>query len=543
MQSNDHFRSSGSPLVRSPHLLANDLQSQLSMLYALTQQSLSSSAPTDLNMESKNKRFKKTMPLPNEPPTQIPMVSATTSRSNSTSDREVVKVVTTAGPQCVDKDFLTHLLARKDVIPARKRRDFIPNEMKDDQYWERRRKNNLAAKRSREKRRLNDIVLETKVVELSNENEMLKAKLNLMLSRLNMKECEMEQLFEEEQRLGHICLKPATNTTAIFGQRSGTSDDEDEGRPLKSVPKKIIASSNMHEDDDEVSSNNDDMANARSQHPLLFNQLTGGVQNTNSVVDLSRSEVKTGNLLSAMPEKSPSPLTPSPSPPNESLLQILANQILKTKQQDPLPSTASSRLLTIASPSESKPTESTLKRALNQMQQEEQQPPPQQQIQQQQLQQNDQEQQKRKWDEAAMTLLSLNKPPQPPVEQQKALQSVCQSVINGLLRKPNPPKATIDYHSHHSAHHQHMQGENFHHHQPTNLNSFAQFKTLMNYFSNTSNNPFNAIPPSQPSPVATPESINTEVQQETTNIQPSQSEHRGDMMPLKLRMKMLNAKI
>lgn len=99
------------------------------------------------------------MPLPNEPPTQIPMVSATTSRSNSTSDREVVKVVTTAGPQCVDKDFLTHLLARKDVIPARKRRDFIPNEMKDDQYWERRRKNNLAAKRSREKRRLNDIVL------------------------------------------------------------------------------------------------------------------------------------------------------------------------------------------------------------------------------------------------------------------------------------------------------------------------------------------------------------------------------------------------
>ena len=70
--------------------------------------------------------------------------------------------------------------------------------MKDDHYWERRRKNNLAAKRSREKRRFNDIVLgkkkkfliqsifnnicffhsiETKVVELSNENEALKAKL------------------------------------------------------------------------------------------------------------------------------------------------------------------------------------------------------------------------------------------------------------------------------------------------------------------------------------------------------------------------------
>ena len=97
------------------------------------------------------------MPLSNDLPTQVPLISAT--ESACLSDREVVKVVTTAGPQCVDKDFLTQLLTRKDVIPARKRRDFIPNDMKDDHYWERRRKNNLAAKRSREKRRLNDIVL------------------------------------------------------------------------------------------------------------------------------------------------------------------------------------------------------------------------------------------------------------------------------------------------------------------------------------------------------------------------------------------------
>jgi hypothetical protein len=100
------------------------------------------------------------MPLPNQPPTQVPLISATDSSSlNSINDREVIKVVTTAGPQCVDKEFLTQLLTRKDVIPARKRRDFIPNDMKDNHYWERRRKNNLAAKRSREKRRLNDIVL------------------------------------------------------------------------------------------------------------------------------------------------------------------------------------------------------------------------------------------------------------------------------------------------------------------------------------------------------------------------------------------------
>ncbi|CAF4913591.1 unnamed protein product, partial [Rotaria socialis] len=80
-------------------------------------------------------------------------ISATdSSYSNSINDRDMVKVVTTAGTQCIDKEFLTQLLTRKNVIPARKRRDFIPNDMKDDHYWERRRKNNLAAKRSREKR-------------------------------------------------------------------------------------------------------------------------------------------------------------------------------------------------------------------------------------------------------------------------------------------------------------------------------------------------------------------------------------------------------
>lgn len=241
--------------------------------------------------------------------------------------------------------------------------------------------------------------------------------------------------------------------------------------------------------------------------------------------------MKTGNLLSAIPEKSPSPLTPSPSPPNESLLQILANQILKNKQQETVSSTTSSRLLTIASPTESKSIESSLKRNLNQMHKDTQ------------HHQQEQEQQQRKWDEAAMTLLSLNKPTPAPVEQQKALQSVCQSVINGLLRKPQPPRATIDYHSHHSMHHHQMQGENFHHHHPpTNIHSFAQLKTLMNYFSNSSNNPFH-VPTSQPSPVVTPEPMNNINQVDTSTVQTVQHEPRGDMMPLKLRMKMLNAKM
>ncbi|XP_078424887.1 nuclear factor interleukin-3-regulated protein [Cetorhinus maximus] len=60
---------------------------------------------------------------------------------------------------------------------CRRKREFIPDEKKDALYWEKRRKNNEAAKRSREKRRLNDMVLENKLMALGEENARLKSEL------------------------------------------------------------------------------------------------------------------------------------------------------------------------------------------------------------------------------------------------------------------------------------------------------------------------------------------------------------------------------
>ncbi|XP_040272875.1 nuclear factor interleukin-3-regulated protein [Bufo bufo] len=60
---------------------------------------------------------------------------------------------------------------------CRRKREFIPDEKKDAMYWEKRRKNNEAAKRSREKRRLNDMVLENKLIALGEENSNLKTEL------------------------------------------------------------------------------------------------------------------------------------------------------------------------------------------------------------------------------------------------------------------------------------------------------------------------------------------------------------------------------
>ncbi|XP_051540982.1 nuclear factor interleukin-3-regulated protein-like [Myxocyprinus asiaticus] len=83
--------------------------------------------------------------------------------------------------QGADRDLIDHKLStlpfKSKSITCRRKREFIPDEKKDILYWERRRKNNEAAKRSREKRRLNDMVLENKLMALGEENASLKAEL------------------------------------------------------------------------------------------------------------------------------------------------------------------------------------------------------------------------------------------------------------------------------------------------------------------------------------------------------------------------------
>lgn len=69
------------------------------------------------------------------------------------------------------------LTKSKPNMTCRRKREFISDEKKDASYWEKRRKNNEAAKRSREKRRMNDMVLENRVMALNDENVRLKTEL------------------------------------------------------------------------------------------------------------------------------------------------------------------------------------------------------------------------------------------------------------------------------------------------------------------------------------------------------------------------------
>lgn len=82
--------------------------------------------------------------------------------------------------QGANRDLIGHKISAipfKTKSTCRRKREFIPEEKKDTLYWERRRKNNEAAKRSREKRRINDMVLENKLMALGEENASLKAEL------------------------------------------------------------------------------------------------------------------------------------------------------------------------------------------------------------------------------------------------------------------------------------------------------------------------------------------------------------------------------
>lgn len=82
--------------------------------------------------------------------------------------------------QGANRDLMGHKISAgpfKSKTTCRRKREFIPEEKKDNVYWERRRKNNEAAKRSREKRRINDMVLENKLIALGEENTSLKAEL------------------------------------------------------------------------------------------------------------------------------------------------------------------------------------------------------------------------------------------------------------------------------------------------------------------------------------------------------------------------------
>ncbi|XP_051563698.1 nuclear factor interleukin-3-regulated protein-like [Myxocyprinus asiaticus] len=106
------------------------------------------------------------------------------SQDGATSFTEETMSILTSS-NMLARSFLIHPrgLRRKECSETdvsntlRHKREFITTEKKDEGYWDKRKKNNEAARRSREKRRFNDIVVENKVLALLEDNAHLKAEL------------------------------------------------------------------------------------------------------------------------------------------------------------------------------------------------------------------------------------------------------------------------------------------------------------------------------------------------------------------------------
>ncbi|XP_063150403.1 uncharacterized protein LOC134490945 isoform X2 [Candoia aspera] len=97
---------------------------------------------------------------------------------NGLLNHSLLRTAGSLGPQQKDQGVPSTM--------ARRKREFTPDEKKDDGYWDKRKKNNEAAKRSREKRRVSDLALEGRVLALLEENARLKAELLALKFRFGL---------------------------------------------------------------------------------------------------------------------------------------------------------------------------------------------------------------------------------------------------------------------------------------------------------------------------------------------------------------------
>ncbi|KAK3600674.1 hypothetical protein CHS0354_029537 [Potamilus streckersoni] len=107
-------------------------------------------------------------------------------RKSQSSTIPTCIVAPTANDHRLSDDMDERDLSPSSFIPSRKQREFIPENRKDDHYWEKRRKNNEAARKSREKRRIHDMALENRIMDLTRDNCRLRNELVELKKRFGL---------------------------------------------------------------------------------------------------------------------------------------------------------------------------------------------------------------------------------------------------------------------------------------------------------------------------------------------------------------------
>jgi len=107
---------------------------------------------------------------------------------------------------------------------SRKQYNYIPDKTKDSIYWSQRSRNNLSAKQSRVKRRVNDLVLETKLTQLTNENEILRAKIDMLTRKFGQKNEQLKSI--EQPTILNILDQSSTEINHLDNNSSVTTTEQ-----------------------------------------------------------------------------------------------------------------------------------------------------------------------------------------------------------------------------------------------------------------------------------------------------------------------------
>ncbi|XP_030000019.1 nuclear factor interleukin-3-regulated protein-like [Sphaeramia orbicularis] len=197
------------------------------------------------------------------------------SRSESVSSAEAK-----AGSSC-DED---------STNSVRRKREFTPNDKKDEGYWDKRRKNNEAAKRSREKRRANDLVLERRVLGLLEENARLRAELLALKFRFGLVKDPSEVTILPLSTA--LCTNTTPNNTPYYHQHTdnpsqtttaqGTSTHHIQPPPQgSSYTLRGAGPPSNHS----VSEESGVLCNSNIDSPVFFDETLGGPSLRNQVED------------------------------------------------------------------------------------------------------------------------------------------------------------------------------------------------------------------------------------------------------------------
>lgn len=123
--------------------------------------------------------------------------AAKPAKQSSSSDGSVENKRKRGGGKIGRKRKRGYIYDPKPLV-AKTKTTTLPEEVKDNVYWDRRRRNNEAAKRSRENRRFKELEIMTEAKKLSAQNETLKLKID----KLEMRNQYLEELLSSKTIMG-----------------------------------------------------------------------------------------------------------------------------------------------------------------------------------------------------------------------------------------------------------------------------------------------------------------------------------------------------